>query len=152
MLPHPLDLAEVFHAGIHNAGQRAEGVQQPVGNGVGIPLGNGIEKHQFQDIHRVKVIQPLLQEPLFQALAMVLVIHFLLRHRTCSLPVLLCSSVFLLPLYHILPPVESSHFLLSSRESPAPESDIVTFSWTGGMMVGEQNRRTMHEELYHPGK
>lgn len=80
MLPHTLDLAEIFHTGIHHAGQGTEGIQQPVGCGIGVALGNGIEQHQLQDIHRVEAVQSLLEKALLQALAMLSVIHIILRH------------------------------------------------------------------------
>ena len=70
MLPHPIHLHKSLIAGIHNTGQAAKGVQQPVGNGIGIPLGDRIEEGQFQEIDRVKVVQPLGQKAFFEPLTM----------------------------------------------------------------------------------
>ena len=34
-----------------------------MGDGIGIPAGNGIEQQQLQDLELIKIIQPLLQKP-----------------------------------------------------------------------------------------
>ena len=60
------DLFQLLEAGVQDLGKAPEPVQQRVGNGVGIPLGNRVEQQKLQRLNIRELIQPFLQESLLQ--------------------------------------------------------------------------------------
>ena len=48
MLPHSGDAFEFLHGSIKHPGQTAETVHQSMGDGIDVPLGDGIKEEQFQ--------------------------------------------------------------------------------------------------------
>ena len=61
---------------IQHSGKTAEAVHQGVGDWVGVPAGDHIEKQQLQHLDIGKTVQPLPEEPVFQPLA----VAFVNRH------------------------------------------------------------------------
>ena len=61
---------KIRRRGVQHPGERTEPVQQSVCQGIGVLAGQRIEEQQFQRVDVVEVVQPVLKEPFFHALAM----------------------------------------------------------------------------------
>ena len=53
---------QFLHIRFQHPGQAAEMVQQSVGDGIGVLLGNGVEQQQLQRLDIRKIVQAFLQE------------------------------------------------------------------------------------------
>ena len=88
--PYAGHLGELFHRGAAHAVQVAKAVQQPVGQGIHIPLGNGVKQQQFQHHMGLHMVKAAFQKPVFQPLA-VAGVHLtggfcFVCHAACSFP------------------------------------------------------------------
>ena len=63
-----ISMKQLLEAGVQDLGKAPEPVQQRVGNGVGILLGDGVKQQQLQRLHICKAVQSRLQEPRLQPL------------------------------------------------------------------------------------
>ena len=64
MLPHSGNLLQRSDRCLQHLGQGAEGIQQGVGDGIGILLRNTVEQKQLQDLNLRKTVQSIFQKAL----------------------------------------------------------------------------------------
>lgn len=62
-LPDALHLLQILHRGVQHAGEGVVPLHQSVGDGVGVPPGDGVVQQQLQGLVVRKALQPRLQKP-----------------------------------------------------------------------------------------
>ena len=61
--PDALHLLQILHRGVQHAGEGVVPLHQGVGDGVGVPPGDGVVQQQLQGLVVRKALQPRLQKP-----------------------------------------------------------------------------------------
>ncbi len=103
VLPHAGYFQQTLIRGVHHALQTAKGVDQPMGQLVGVLPGNGVKQQQFQHLMGLEPLQPLGQKTADHPLAVtVMDAHalpfFLILWRYVMKRILICLPLLLLAL------------------------------------------------------